>query len=268
MSCASPAYPAAELHVFVAPLPFDEMRDEVLGPYLLELVRRIAETLRGSLVGVYLHGSAAMGAFVPSRSDVDVLVVTHGPIPAREKDALAELLSEPDLACPGVGLELSVVTLEAARTPSDAPSFELHLATEEGRVADRGTDPDLVAHLATARTFGRSLLGPPPEEVIAPVDRDRLLRSLADDLAWAIQRSLPGYAVLNACRSLRFAREGALCSKPGGAKWALREGIADPALIRAALRRQLGADEEVEQAAALAFAERARNELLSLIKDC
>jgi predicted nucleotidyltransferase len=74
------------------------------------------------LVGVYLHGSAAMGAFVPTRSDVDVLVVAQGPLSAPTKAAVADALSESSLPCPDVGLEMSVVTLESARTPSDAPS--------------------------------------------------------------------------------------------------------------------------------------------------
>ncbi len=243
------------------------MQDDALGGYLRDLVRRISATLGRDLLGVYLHGSAAMGAFVPSRSDVDVLVIARCPIPAEVKAVLADSLSERALPCPGVGLELSVVTLEAARGPREAPPFELHLSTQGGRVVDGGEDPDLVPAFAMARARGRSLLGPPPEDLIAPVDRNRLLRSLAEDLAWGVERNLPGYAVLNACRSLRFARDVVLCSKPEGAEWALREGLADPGQIRAAPRRQLGADEEIEVEAAAAFAERARKELLRWIED-
>jgi len=47
-----------------------------LREYLDELVSRNLSALGADLVGVYLHGSAAMEAFVASRSDVDVLTVS------------------------------------------------------------------------------------------------------------------------------------------------------------------------------------------------
>jgi hypothetical protein len=73
-------------------------------PYLRELKERLVEVLGLDLVGVYLHGSAAMGAFVPTRSDVDVLAVAKGPLAAPTKAAVADALSESSLPCPGVGL--------------------------------------------------------------------------------------------------------------------------------------------------------------------
>ena len=44
----------------------------------------------------------------------------------------------------------------------------------------------------------------------------------------------PHYIVLNACRDLRFIKEGVICSKVAGALWALGQGY-DPWLIEAAL---------------------------------
>jgi len=42
---------------------------------LLEsFVERNKEILEDSLVGIYLHGSAAMGCFNPAKSDIDLLV--------------------------------------------------------------------------------------------------------------------------------------------------------------------------------------------------
>ena len=168
---------------------------------------------------------------------------------------LAERLSEDSLPCPGVGLELSIVTSEAARfAPSDAPAFELHLEHAGARFDDgagRAGDPDLVAHFAMTRERGVALFGPSADQVISPIDRFRLLRVLADDLAWAVDQELGGYAVLNACRALRFARQGTLCSKPQGGSWAVANGIGDRALVEAALRRQAGSDELVDLAAAI-----------------
>src|SRR5579871_2778969 len=44
------------------------------------------------LVGVYLHGSLAMGCFNPNRSDVDLLVVTSAGMGAQTKRCIANLL--------------------------------------------------------------------------------------------------------------------------------------------------------------------------------
>lgn len=233
--------------------------------YLQELGARLLEILGDDLVGVYLHGSAALGAFVPSRSDIDVLAVTKGPLSPRTKDSVADALSEASLPCPGVGLEMSIETVDSARTPSETPRFELHMDTLENRVvdgADRPGDPDLVAHFAMARARGVRPYGPEPEDVFMPVDRARLLRSLADDLTWALDHGFSGYAVLNACRGLRLARTGEFCSKPEGGRWALDIGVGEPAQIAAALRRQEGSDEEVDAEAAASFAAAARADLL------
>ena len=237
-----------------------------LDVYVAEVTRRLSVAVGDDIVGVYLHGSAAMHAFVPSRSDVDVLAVTRSALVSPTKRAVADAISEAALPCPGVGLELSIVTLDVARSTSARPAFELHVDTNENRAVDgagHAGDPDLLAHFAMATARGVALLGPPARDVIAPVDRSLLLRSLADDLAWAIDRGLGGYAVLNACRAVRLARDGILCSKPEGGRWALHERIGDPGLIEAALRRQAGADDDIAMGAAAAFVTYARELLLS-----
>jgi len=237
-----------------------------LDGYVVEVGRRLSTTVGEDLVGVYLHGSAAMGAFVPSRSDVDILAVSRATLATTLKLAVTDALSEIALRCPGVGLEMSIVTLDSAITPSDRPAFELHVNTHEHKVVDgdgHPGDPDLIAHFAMVRARGVAVLGPPAEDVIAPVDRHRLLRSLADDLASAIDGGMGAYAVLNACRALRLVRESVQCSKPEGGRWALNQGIADQDLVATALRRQAGADVEVDRDAAARFAALVREELLS-----
>jgi predicted nucleotidyltransferase len=54
-------------------------------------VSGLAELLGDELVGVYLHGSLALGAFNPERSDVDFLVATEGDLSAEQVEALAAL---------------------------------------------------------------------------------------------------------------------------------------------------------------------------------
>jgi streptomycin 3"-adenylyltransferase len=60
-------------------------------------VRTVAEhataILDRALVGTYLHGSAVLGGFAPTRSDLDLLVVTTGPLDAPTKQQLATTLA-------------------------------------------------------------------------------------------------------------------------------------------------------------------------------
>ena len=46
--------------------------------YVVEVARRLSAAMGKDLVDVYLHGSAAMDAFVPSRSDVECWLSRDG----------------------------------------------------------------------------------------------------------------------------------------------------------------------------------------------
>lgn len=56
--------------------------------YLAELARRLRQALGENLTGVYLMGSAAMGADVPGASDLDVWALVAGPVPRSAKGAV------------------------------------------------------------------------------------------------------------------------------------------------------------------------------------
>lgn len=213
--------------------------------YALDVASATAAVFGSKLAGVYLHGSAVLGGFDARRSDVDVLVVCDGPMTAAQQRAVAGALSEQRLSCPGRGLELSIVTVQAARHPAAEPAFELHLTTapDDTKIIDghqRGGDPDLVLHFAVCRRAGR-LLGPglPAAEVFGPVADDLVLAQLATELRWGAERASGEYAVLNACRAWLFAADGALVSKIDGGQWALgRVHGPDRELIKTALDRQ------------------------------
>ncbi len=54
------------------------------------LLNRIVEGFRhilgGNLVGIYLHGSLAMGGFNPRTSDIDFLIVLKAPLKPETHD--------------------------------------------------------------------------------------------------------------------------------------------------------------------------------------
>jgi streptomycin 3"-adenylyltransferase len=219
--------------------------DRVSEAYAQAVASAAGSVLGSRLVGVYLHGSAVLGGFDARRSDVDVLVVSDGPVPAAQRTATAGALGQQRLPCPARGLELSVVTAQAARQVTAEPSFELHMTTapDDPKVIDGhpgGGDADLVLHFAVCRSAGR-LLGPgrPAAAVFGPVPAGLVLAQLAAELRWGAGHAPGEYAVLNACRAWRFAADGALVSKVGGGRWAMpRVQGADRELIRAALDRQ------------------------------
>ena len=121
--------------------------------YLEALTAEVTAVLGGRLVGVYAHGSLLLGGYLPTRSDIDVLVVVEDPLTPEEQADLAARLSEDALPCPAVGLELSVVLRSVAAAPTARPAFELHVTTApaDRKVVDGHGHPgdlDLVLHFA------------------------------------------------------------------------------------------------------------------------
>lgn len=234
------------------------------------LADALTTVLDSQLVGLYVHGSMALGGFDPGRSDVDVLVVTSGPMTPQRRSAAAYAVSEAVLPCPAQGLELSIVTRAVALHPSPRPAFELHITTalRDSKVIDghgRAGDPDLVLHFAVCRAAGKVVgRGLPPAQAFGPVARSLVLGQLVKELGWAAEHAADEYAILNACRAWKFAVESDLVSKVEGGRWAL-ERVGDEchrALIAAALDRQTSvAAPAITAAAAQQFARDIQAEL-------
>lgn len=214
--------------------------------YVDAAVDRLRSILGEDLVGVYLHGSAALGDFDPKRSDIDMLAVSSRSLSTDEKRRMVAELSQISLPSPAVGLEFHAVARDALRELSRTPDFELHMSTkragEELHVVDgrgHGGDSDLVMHFAVLREHGVAVSGPQPAELFPHIPRDRLLEAFAGELEWAERNASPSYQVLNACRALRFFEERVLCSKTDGGQWA-RTRFTDPSIIDAALHHRSG----------------------------
>lgn len=167
------------------------------------------------LVGVYVHGSAALGG-MSSVSGLDVLVIT-------KSDEGASALGASLLLTAGEPreLELSVVTSTAAQNPQPPWPFVLHVNSADHRsvLCHADGDPDLVAHYAVTREAGIVLNGPEPKDIIGTTDSDQLLQYLCSELQWGLDHGDQRYAVLNACRACAFASTGRLLSKIDGATW-------------------------------------------------
>jgi predicted nucleotidyltransferase len=196
-------------------------------------------------VAAILHGSLATGDFVPGHSDIDLLAVVERSLSRDESDALIEAARHATRE--GQFLDLRVVTRAVAESPVPSPLMELYFGhhLHEPDEVERGVrgEPDLAVEFLVARSQGRSLLGPDPDDVIGSVSPSwvldyglRLLErweGLTDDAPHA------ELMVLIACRCWHFADTLRLASKDAAASWALDR---DPTLtaIETALQLRHG----------------------------
>ncbi|MED5017370.1 DUF4111 domain-containing protein [Paenibacillus chibensis] len=188
--------------------------------------------LAGSLVGVYLHGSMAMGCFNPLHSDVDILVLV------KEKQSektyremaiqLIQLEQELKMA---KGFELSVVLVTYAANFIYPTPFEFHYSAyhKEKYLADKNyycggdVDPDLAAHFVVTYDRGVVLFGQPIKEAFQPIDRRFYIDSIKADIDGALEEITdnPVYYVLNLSRVLLYVRESVISSKKEAGEWAV-----------------------------------------------
>jgi hypothetical protein len=198
-----------------------------LDAYLERVVALVSERLGDDLHAVTLIGSAAAGDYRPESSDVDVAVVIEGALGAERAREIAAALAHRRLPCPARKLELVVYRRDVVARPGRHVPFELDLNTGAGMEDHVGLDPAaeadhwFVLDLVGARATGRSLLGPPPEEVLGEVPRAAVLDALLASLRWfaADEPAGPG-RVLAACRAALYAAEGRWASKDEAARWA------------------------------------------------
>ena len=215
--------------------------------YARLVTEQVGASLGGRLRAAYLHGSAVLGGWVPGRSDVDMLFVADDGVSSRALESMASALAVGRPACPGTGLECSVVTVGQAARPGPPWPFLLHVAETAGRTDLRivvgdghSGDPDLLMHYTVCRSAGWPVCGPGPLELIGGVPQPVVLGYLADELGWGIGHAAEAYAVLNACRALIFLTDGRIVSKVAGGRIALDRGLGPPALLSRALDQQQG----------------------------
>lgn len=207
-----------------------------------DCVERVDSIVRAACgdrpVSTYVHGSLALGGFNPLRSDIDILMVLGEDPPLAT--AMLRYLGNQLATVPSVGrgFELSIVTATAAREPSAPWPFLLHVMTAPTDIKvvvgfGRAGDPDLLMYYAVALAAGIVVRGEPPAETIGPVERNVVLRYLADELTWAETNASEAYGVLNGARASCFLHEGLIVSKIDGGRRALATGGPTDLLTRA-----------------------------------
>ena len=86
------------------------------------------EILGENLVGVYLHGSAAMGCFNEKKSDIDLLVVVGDRLSDETKKRYMDMVVKLNGDAPEKGIEMSIVRKDVCRPFVYPTPFELHFS--------------------------------------------------------------------------------------------------------------------------------------------
>lgn len=201
--------------------------------YLQRIAHMFNGVMKENVVGIYLHGSLAMGCFNPEKSDIDLLVVAKNKLTVDEKRAIAkQILFLHDELPSGRGIELSIV-LESFITDFVYPTpFEFHYSdshrvryqTDGDYICEGFEDPDLAAHITVNYHRGITIHGRPIRMLFKPIDSNYYVRSIVNDIEGASQDIIdsPMYFTLNLCRVLLFLREGIVSSKKEGGEWGLK----------------------------------------------
>lgn len=213
----------------------DRVTDTLIRAQVERYVADVRAMLGDELIGVYLHGSLAMGCFNPVQSDLDLLVITRMPMSLATKRAIADYLVR--VSRQPAPIEVSFLALAMLTPWRHPPSFDFHysemwrdaytrdLAGEGWRAWDAGEkrDPDLSAHIMVARRRGIALYGPPAASVFPDVPEADYIAAIMSNVTEALDRIYadPVYAILNACRTLAFLRTRQVLSKDEGGQWAL-----------------------------------------------
>lgn len=197
---------------------------------LKALTKIFTKHLGDSLVGVYLHGSMAMGCYTKN-SDIDVMVVVRR---ASERSVYRHIIE--DLVefenISRTTLEISVVLEEHTNNFMYPTPFELHYSREHEEryvshpdyICGGETDKDLAAHFTIIKHRGACLFGEDIEVVFGDVPKEHYISSIMydiEDVKTDIQNN-PVYYILNLCRILFYLKENVVSSKLEGGNWGIK----------------------------------------------
>ncbi|WP_312884383.1 aminoglycoside adenylyltransferase domain-containing protein [Paenibacillus xylanilyticus] len=201
---------------------------------LQPVIHVLKEELSDSLVGIYLHGSMAMGCFHPNESDIDILVVCRDKQSAETYRSIAiKLMHIEEAQNITKGFEISIVLESTIANLAYPTPFEFHYSayhrekyrTDEQYLCGGYEDPDLVAHMAVIYDRGVVLYGKPIMDLFHPVPREYMIASITSDVGAALEEIAdnPVYYVLNLSRVLLYVRDSVIYSKREAGERALTE---------------------------------------------
>ncbi len=192
-----------------------------------QFIRAIKQAIGAELVGFYLYGSLALSAYREPLSDIDFLAVTAGEL-SEEAVFLLECTYANQLVDNPLVKRLEGNFIPRWRLLADGEFACPQCDEGEFRVASP-RDYNSVT-LYSLRNWGVTMFGPPPEQLLPPVDKRAVMRTMLGNLLF-LQERMPYYAengvdlqvfgVLTLCRILYTANTGDIASKEQAARYAI-----------------------------------------------
>jgi streptomycin 3"-adenylyltransferase len=184
------------------------------------VVAAVRHVLGDDAVGIYLHGSGALGGLRPT-SDLDVIAVSTRHLTADEKQRLATQLAAISKRPRSVDFDLVVQSeIRPWRSP---PPFDFHYSDWWPGMRDRGTNNDLAVLITMLLAAATPVYGPPPATVLDPVpDSDFRRQTLA--AAEEVVRDVDGdtrNVLLTLARVWASLETGEVLPKDRAATWVL-----------------------------------------------
>jgi streptomycin 3"-adenylyltransferase len=187
--------------------------------------------LKENLVGVYLHGSLAMGCFNKDKSDIDIIVVMKEPI--RDKENMINEFMK--ISLKPAPIEISFLLEDKLKNPNSICHYDLHYSEYwrekytnvflENKELEKDIleDRDLPAHVRAINERGITLWGKDKDLIFPKISNEEYLKSILYDFEDALDNSSkkPEYYILNTCRILSFLETNKVTSKRGAGEWAL-----------------------------------------------
>lgn len=201
--------------------------------FISEVISEAASIVGEGIIGVYLHGSLAMGGFNPTGSDIDLIIVTVQPLPLEMKRELAELfLTYSNRPFP---IEINFLNNAYLRDWQHPAPYDFHFSEfwRERYEKELGkgtsiylndeikTDIDLAAHLTILNKRGICLNGKPIHETFPPIPKYDYVSSILADYEECLEKihADPVYCILNLIRVYWYLKEGEISSKKEAGEW-------------------------------------------------
>lgn len=217
-----------------------QYESEGLGRDVREFVAKIAaeimKVVGEDTVGVYLHGSLAMGGFNPAHSDIDLIAVTENELTIKAKQALVGLfLTHSSQPYP---IEISFLNQAQLHKWQHPSPYDFHFSEhwrsryeeEVGKEPEFyvqeeiDTDWDLAAHLTIMHKCGICIIGKPVQNTFPAIPKADYVSSIFVDYEECMETIYvnPVYGILNGLRVYWYLKEGRISSKKEAGDWGAR----------------------------------------------
>ncbi|MGE7978942.1 aminoglycoside adenylyltransferase domain-containing protein [Psychrobacillus sp. NPDC093200] len=201
---------------------------ENIKAFIRQVIGQIQKIVDENNVGYYLHGSLAIGGFNPSRSDIDILVVTKKALSFQEKLSLTELFLK--ISNNPYPIEISFMNRSQLENWDYPPSYDYHFSEywreryeecSEKWLLGEKVDADLAAHITIVTYKGICLRGEPIKAVFPTVPTIHYTSAILQDYKDCLNdlEIDPVYSILNMLRVYRYLKESTICSKLEAGQW-------------------------------------------------